>query len=67
MIQLFQVSESLANPATRNREILALQSAMQALGIGRGSIITRSEEEQLIVDQGIIEVIPVWRFLLSQE
>lgn len=64
---LYQVSESLANPATRNREIQALQSAMQELGIKTGSIITRNEEEQITVDQGTIEVLPVWRFLLREE
>ena len=64
---LLQVSESLANPATRNREIQALQNAMQELGIKTGSIITRNEEELVTLDQGIIEVLPVWRFLLREE
>jgi len=30
-----------------------------------GIIVTRSEEEQIQVESGKIDVIPAWRFLLS--
>jgi predicted AAA+ superfamily ATPase len=65
--QLFQVSESLANPDTRNRELSALQGAMQELELKTGTVVTRNEEEQVTTGQGDIQVIPAWRFLLMDE
>ena len=62
---LVQVSESLADPKTRKREITALSEAMAEQNIDSGTIVTRSESEQIITDSGTIEVVPVWRFLLS--
>ncbi len=65
--ELFQVSESMENPATRQREIQSLKLAMSELGLNGGTIITRNEADQIETDRGKIEVVPVWRFLLSQE
>lgn len=61
---LVQVCESLVNPATRKRELLALQEAMQELNSARGIIVSRYEEESILTPAGTIEVIPAWRFLL---
>ncbi len=63
--ELFQVVESMENPSTRQREIHSLKLAMSELGLNRGTIITRSDEEQIETDRGKIEVVPVWRFLLT--
>jgi predicted AAA+ superfamily ATPase len=38
---------------------------MAELNINSGTIVTRSESEQIKTESGAIEVIPVWRFLLS--
>lgn len=62
---LVQVSESLADPKTKKREITALSEAMTELNINSGMIVTRSESEQIKTDSGTIEVTPIWRFLLS--
>ncbi|MCP4337534.1 MAG: ATP-binding protein [Desulfobulbaceae bacterium] len=62
---LVQVSESLADPKTKKREITALSEAMAELNINSGTIVTRSESEQIKTESGIIEVMPIWRFLLS--
>lgn len=62
---LVQVSESLADPKTKKREITALREAMAELDINTGTIVTRSESEQVKTERGTIEVVPVWRFLLS--
>ena len=64
--ELFQVSESMENPATRQREIQSLKLAMSELGLNGGTIITRNEAEQIETDRGKIEVVPVWRFLLRE-
>jgi len=63
---LVQVCESMADPQTRKREITALSEAMTELGLKEGSIVSRKDEEQLHVESGIINVVPVWRFLLSE-
>ncbi|NMW17727.1 MAG: ATP-binding protein [Chlorobiaceae bacterium] len=63
---LVQVCESMADPQTRKREITALSEAMTELGLKEGSIVSRKDEEQLHVESGIINVVPVWRFLLRE-
>lgn len=62
---LVQVCETMADPQTRKREITALTEAMVELQLSAGTIVTRGEEEQIKTAAGTIEVIPVWRFLLS--
>ncbi len=62
---LVQVCESLADPQTRNRETTSLSEAMAELGLKTGTIVTRNEDERIDVETGIIEVKPVWRFLLD--
>ena len=61
---LVQVSESLADPKTKKREITALSEAMAEQNINSGTIVTSSESEQIKTENGTIEVVPVWRFLL---
>lgn len=62
---LVQVCESMASQQTRKRETTALVEAMTELKMSQGIIVTRSEEEQIQVDSGKIEVVPAWRFLLN--
>ncbi len=62
---LVQVSESLAEPRTRKREITALSEAMAELSLPTATMVTRNEEEQIAVDGGTIEVVPAWRYLLG--
>jgi len=38
---------------------------LRELNINIDTIVTRSESERIKTDSGIIEVVPVWRFLLS--
>lgn len=62
---LVQVCETLAEPQTRKREVTALQEAMAELGLQTGTIVTRSEDENISLGPGTIDVVPVWRFLLD--
>jgi uncharacterized protein len=62
---LIQVCESLAEPQTRKREIAALSEAMAELGLKSGTLVTRSEDEQIDVGGRAITVVPIWRFLLD--
>ena len=63
---LFQVSESLADPKTRVREVTALTEAMAELGLSAGTIVTRHEEDSFAVEAGMIQVVPAWRFILNK-
>ena len=61
-----QVSYSLRDEDTRKREIEALQKLPNRLSCGRRLILTYDEEETIPDKHGIIEVIPVWKWLLEQ-
>jgi hypothetical protein len=62
---LIQVCESLAEPQTRKRETAALSEVMAELGLKSGTIVTRKEDEQIDVGGRVINVVPIWRFLLD--
>jgi len=63
--ELVQVCQSLVEPLTRKREVEALGEAMTEMGLSTGTIVTRSEAEEILVDAGKIQVIGAWRFLLN--
>ncbi|MEA5115946.1 MAG: ATP-binding protein [Geobacteraceae bacterium] len=62
---LVQVCESLADPQTRRRKLSALADAMNELNLSSGTIVTRWEEQQIKTEQGTIDVVPAWRYLLN--
>jgi uncharacterized protein len=62
---LVQVCESLVEAQTRKRELSALIEAMSELGQTTGTIVTKNEEERIETAGGIIDIIPIWRFLLE--
>lgn len=64
---LVQVSEKMVDPRTKKREIAALGEAMTELKLEYGTIVTYNEEERLIVDAGIIDIVPAWKFLLIND
>jgi len=66
-VELVQSCETLAQPATREREIRALAGAMQELGVSAGTIVTRSEQADVQTPAGLISIQPAWRWLLSRE
>ncbi len=62
---LVQVCDSMAEPQTRKREVAALTEAMAEYDLKSGTVVTRNEEDQIKVDAGKIDVVPVWRFMLN--
>ena len=62
---LVQACETMADPKTRKRELVALKDAMAEFDLKSGMVVTRNEEERIEVDSGTIEVVPAWRFLLD--
>lgn len=63
---LIQVCESLTEPKTMQREINALNEAMGELNQKVGTVVTKTEERKISVDNGTIYVIPAWKFLLQE-
>ncbi len=62
---LVQVCDSLADPATRRRELAALQDALAELDLPEAWLVTRDAEETLELDGRTIRVVAAWRFLLE--
>jgi uncharacterized protein len=62
---LIQVSYSINNPETAGREVKGLRAAMKEFGITISWIITYDETKEIEVQEGIINVIPAWQWLLT--
>jgi len=53
------------NDKNRDREIAGLVDALNKYNLKVGYIITRQQEEKIKVDDKIIKVIPIWKWLLE--
>lgn len=65
MTQLIQVTESLDDPATRDRELSALWAAMQELQMKTATIVTRETQEEIRQGRKTIQVVPAAQWLLK--
>jgi hypothetical protein len=61
---LVQVSATLADPQTRERELRALVEGMRELDVDTSTVVTLNESETIEIEGGVINVIPAWRWLL---
>lgn len=59
-----QVCHSLRDGDTRKRETEALQKIAKRLPCKRRIVLTYDEEETIVDQHGVIEVIPVWKWLI---
>ena len=59
-----QVTVSLSEPKTKEREILGLLEALEEHKLKEGFIITKSEEKRIEVEGRKIYIVPLWKFLL---
>ncbi len=64
---LIQVCESLVEPKTKKREIDALTQAMSELQTQKGFIITLNKTEDLTLEEGVISILPAWKFALESD
>jgi len=62
---LIQVSISINIPETAEREVRGLRAAMKEFGITSSWIITYDETKEIEVQEGIINVVPAWQWLLD--
>jgi len=63
--QLVNISYAIEDEKTLTREINALREGMRYFNIDRGYLVTAERDELLEVDEGMIEVIPMWKWLLQ--
>jgi predicted AAA+ superfamily ATPase len=64
--ELIQVSHNINNPETADREIKGLRAAMKEFNITTSWIITFDETREIEVQEGIINVIPAWQWILEK-
>jgi len=64
--ELIQVSWSVAEEDTRNREIKSLVSAMEELKMKKGTLLTYGESDIMEKDGKEITIMPVWRWMLEK-
>jgi uncharacterized protein len=67
VLSAIQVCQSMEQPAIRQREINGLTEAMKSHKLQKGFIITEDEEENIEYDDLTIEVMPAWKFLLTDD
>ncbi len=61
----YQVTWSISDPQTREREIAGLREAMRAYSLSKGYVITFEGKETISFEDGtVVEVIPAWEWLL---
>ncbi|MEI7621788.1 MAG: hypothetical protein WCJ51_04625 [Candidatus Moraniibacteriota bacterium] len=63
--EAIQVTRSLADPKTAEREIVGLLEAMEKFKLKTGLIITESQEEEKIIAGKKIKIVPAWKWLLK--
>lgn len=63
--EAIQVSWSIYEEATKQREMEGLLEAMQTYGLSEGLILTNSEEDTFVLKEFKIRVKPVWKWLLG--
>ena len=67
VIQLIQVTWSMIDESTREREIKGLLEAASVTGCGNLVIVTKDEEDTFVRADKEINVIPAWKWLLQEE
>jgi predicted AAA+ superfamily ATPase len=65
--KLIQVTASIRQHQTREREVNSLLKAMDETKLHESFILTHDQEEIIKVDKKTIRVIPLWKWILSME
>ena len=64
---LIQVCWNMRDEKTKNRELRSLSRAMKELKLSTATIITEEAEGEEALDGNKVTVIPLWKWLLTQE
>ncbi|NLV27812.1 MAG: ATP-binding protein [Methanomicrobiales archaeon] len=65
--EAIQVSYTLSDPETREREIKGLVEAMERFHLPHGTILTFDEENQISYTDYSIQIVPLWKWLIKFE
>jgi predicted AAA+ superfamily ATPase len=63
--ELIQVSAGLEDPATRQRELRALEEGMKETACERATLVTLREEGTADLAGRTVRIVPAWRWLLE--
>lgn len=63
--KLIQVCQSLADEKTKKREMRSLLVALEEVGEKEGLILTEDEEDELRVENKLIKVMPIYKWLVD--
>jgi len=64
---LIQVCWNMHDEKAKNRELRSLQKAMKELNVSMATIITEDTEGNENLNDNIVKVMPLWKWLLSEE
>jgi len=64
MEYLVNVSYLIEDERTLQREINALKEGMRYFKLGRAYLVTAQRDELIQVEEGIIEILSMWKWLL---
>ena len=64
---MIQVAWSLQDEQTKKRETAGLLEAMEECELKKGIILTYDEQALIKVRGKIIEVVPVWKWMLEKQ
>ena len=65
IVQAIQVSWSIYNPTTKEREIEGLVEALTCYNLKEGLILTDEDEDEFTIKNFKIKVMPTWKWLLK--
>ncbi|OVE75096.1 hypothetical protein BVX95_00190 [archaeon D22] len=65
IIDAIQVTEEL-NSSNKDREINGLLGAMKTHSLNEGTILTYDHEENMVIDDKKIHIVPLWKWLMKQ-
>ncbi len=63
--QLIQVCYDMQNLQTRKRVISSISAGMRELNLNKGIILTKNDTETISVPEGIIQAMPVWKWMID--
>jgi hypothetical protein len=63
-LRLIQVTDNLDNDKTRQREINALEKAMDELGLKTALILTEDTDEEIVLKGKVLIIQPIYKWLL---
>lgn len=64
-LKLIQVSKDISDAKTFDRETKALGKALKTVKAKKALLITESAEDEIKIDGDTIDIIPLWKYLLS--